>query len=289
MPNTNALVAELTDYFATRDDVVMAFLFGSQARETQTDESDVDVAVYFRPAEGNGGAAHHGSALEIEADTEYPGERAVWRRLEEIAGAEVDLVVLNRAPIALAASVFFDGIPIVVTDQALYWRYFLTVTNEAEEFDRFAQEFAQVKARSRSLSPTDRTRLLRSLDFLEEELADIGEFQDTSKQAYVRDRSFRRNVERWVENLVNATIDIAKTILASKRGRMPRTYRETVEALGTVDAFDPKVCDELAEFTRLRNMLAHEYLDLRFSRISAFIDEAPALYESFTKSARDYA
>ena len=288
MPDTNALVAELTDYFTTRDDVVMAFLFGSQARETQTDESDVDVAVYFRPTEGDHGAPPRGAALEIEANTEYAGERAVWRRVEEIAGAEVDLVVLNRAPTALAASVFFDGLPIVVTDQALYWRYFLTVTNDAEEFDRFAEDFAQVKARSRSLSPTDRTRLLRSLDFLEEELADIGEFQDAGKQEYVRARSFRRNVERWVENLVNATIDIAKTVLASKRGRMPRTYRETVEALGAVDAFDPKVCDELAEFTRLRNMLAHEYLDLRFSRIRAFIDEAPALYESFMKSARNY-
>ncbi|MBU8914028.1 MAG: DUF86 domain-containing protein [Spirochaetales bacterium] len=288
MPDTNALVAELTDYFATRDDVVMAFLFGSQARETQTDESDVDVAVYFRPAEGDHGAPPHSATLEIEADTEYPGERAVWRRVEEIAGAEVDLVVLNRAPTALAASVFFDGIPVVIADRALYWRYFLTVTNDAEEFDRFAEDFAQVKARSRSLSPTDRTRLLRSLDFLDEELADIGEFQDAGKQEYVRDRSFRRNLERWVENLVNATIDIAKTILASKRGRMPRTYRETVEALGAVDAFDPKVCDELAEFTRLRNMLAHEYLDLRFSRIRAFIDEAPALYESFMKSARDF-
>jgi len=301
--DTNALVAELTDYFTTRDDVVMAFLFGSQARETQTDESDVDVAVYFRPTEGDHGAPPRPAALEIEANTEHAGERAVWRRVEEIAGAEVDLVVLNRAPTALAASVFFDGLPIVVTDQALYWRYFLTVTNDAEEFDRFAEDFAQVKARSRSLSPTDRTRLLRSLDFLEEELADIGEFQDAGKQEYVRDRSFRRNagkqeyvrdrsfrrnVERWVENLVNATIDIAKTVLASKRGRMPRTYRETVEALGAVDAFDPKVCDELAEFTRLRNMLAHEYLDLRFSRIRAFIDEAPALYESFMKSARDY-
>ncbi|MCK4515493.1 MAG: DUF86 domain-containing protein, partial [Spirochaetaceae bacterium] len=286
VPEPNTMTAMLTDYFATRDDVVMAFLFGSQVRETQTDESDVDVAVYFRPVATGGDP---GAALEIEADTEYPGERAVWRRLEEIAGAEVDLVVLNRAPIALAASVFFDDAPIIVNDRALYWRYFLTVTNEAEEFDRFAEDFAQVKARSRSLAPTDRTRLLRSLDFLDEELADIGEFQDTSKEAYVRDRSFRRNVERWVENLVNATIDIAKTILASKRGRMPRTYRETVEALGTVDAFDPKVCDELAEFTRLRNMLAHEYLDLRFSRISAFIEQAPALYESFTKSARDYA
>lgn len=288
VPDTNALVAELTDYFTTRDDVVMAFLFGSQARETQNDESDVDIAVYFRPTGGGHGAPPHGAALEIEANTEYAGERGVWRRVEEIAGAEVDLVVLNRAPTALAASVFFDGIPVVVTDQALYWRYFLTVTNDAEEFDRFAEDFAQVKARSRSLSPTDRTRLLRSLDFLEEELADIGEFQDAGKQEYVRDRGFRRNVERWVENLVNATIDIAKTVLASKRGRMPRTYRETVEALGAVDAFDPKVCDELAEFTRLRNMLAHEYLDLRFSRIRAFIDEAPALYESFMKSARDY-
>jgi len=231
-----ALVAELAHYFTTRDDVVMAFLFGSRARETQTEESDVDVAVYFRSG-GDTSAPLHGTALEIETDSEYRGEREVWRQVEEIAGAEVDLVVLNRAPTALAAAVFFDGVPIVVTDRALYWRYFLTVTDEAEEFDRFAEEFATVKARSRSLSPTDGTRLLRSLDFLEEELADVGEFQEIGKQDYIRNRNLRRNVERWVENLVSATIDIAKTILASERGRVPRTYRETVEALGAVGAF----------------------------------------------------
>ena len=278
MQDLDGLAGKLAAYFSTRNDVGMAFLFGSQAKETQTDESDVDVAVYFRS----------GVQLEIETATEYAGERAVWRRLEEIAGREVDLVVLNRAPTAVAASVFFDGLPLVVNDQALYWRYFLTVTNEAEEFNQFAHEFDEIKARSRSLSPTDRTRILRSLDFLEEELADIGEFQGATKQQYVRDRSFRRNVERWVENLVNATIDIAKTILASERSRMPRTYRETVEKLGAEEAFDPAVCEELAEFTRLRNMLAHEYLDLRFSRIREFIDQAPVLYESFLKSARDF-
>jgi uncharacterized protein YutE (UPF0331/DUF86 family)/predicted nucleotidyltransferase len=272
------LVGKLSDYFSTRDDVGMAFLFGSLAKRSQTDESDVDVAVYFRTE----------LRLEIEASADYPGERAVWRRLEEIAGREVDLVVLNRAPAALAASVFFDGLPLIVKDQALYWRYFLTVTNEAEEFDQFAHEFDEIKARSRSLSPTDRTRILRSLDFLEEELADINEFQNASKDQYIQDRSFRRNVERWVENLVNATIDISKTILASERSRMPRTYRETVERLGAVDVFDPAVCEELAEFARLRNMLAHEYLDLRFSRIREFIDQAPVLYESFLKSARSF-
>jgi len=266
--------------------VAMAFLFGSQAKRKQTDESDVDVAIYFRTRAAGGQGEE--SPLEIEADSDYPGERAVWRRLENLAGTEVDMVVLNRAPAALAASVFFDGVPIVVRDPALYWRYFLTGTNEAEEFRQFAEDFDRIKARSRSLSPADRTRILRSLDFLDEELGDIAEFREMGKERYTGDRSFRRNVERWVENLVNATIDIAKTILASERSRMPRTYRETVEALGALDEFDPRVCDELGEFTRLRNMLAHEYLDLRFSRISEFVAQAEGLYESFCGSVRGF-
>ena len=43
------ITKKLKDYFEKRDDVVMAFLFGSFAKGQEIYDSDVDVAVYFKP------------------------------------------------------------------------------------------------------------------------------------------------------------------------------------------------------------------------------------------------
>lgn len=273
--DARAIVASLVPYFACRSDVVMAFLFGSQAKAGATGESDVDVAVYFRRMQTAS------TAVEIETTLTYPQEDRVWADVERLLGHEADLLVLNRAPAIVCASVFYDGVPIVVKDDSLYWRFFLEVTHEAEDFRQLMEDYRAIKQRSRSLSETDRGRLLRIQDFLEDELQDAGLFSELSKREYLQDRSMRRNVERWVENVVNATIDLAKIILASERNRMPQTYRETIHGLGNLEEFDAGLADELADFARLRNFLAHEYLGIRFSGIREFIDACPRLYDSF--------
>ena len=44
-------VAQLKKYFETREDILMAFLFGSYAKGQTHSHSDIDIAVYFRPKE----------------------------------------------------------------------------------------------------------------------------------------------------------------------------------------------------------------------------------------------
>jgi len=42
-------ISKLRDYFVQREEVLMAFLFGSWARNQEGFESDLDMAVYFKP------------------------------------------------------------------------------------------------------------------------------------------------------------------------------------------------------------------------------------------------
>ena len=51
-------------------------------------------------------------------------------------------------------------------------------------------------------------RLIKHLRFFEEELVDFSTFKGLSWERYRSDRAERRNVERWIENLVNSSIDI---------------------------------------------------------------------------------
>jgi uncharacterized protein YutE (UPF0331/DUF86 family) len=160
----------------------------------------------------------------------------------------------------------------------------------AEEEREFADDFVRIKDRSRSLSEIDRSRLVRIVDFLEDELSDASSFARMDIQRYSTDRDFRRSVERWVENLVNASIDAAKIVLASERRPVPQTYRETVELLQTVEGFKGQAAavTRLAANTRTRNMLAHEYLDLRYTRINAVVDHAAQTYGWLATALREW-
>ena len=95
-------------------------------------------------------------------------------------------------------------------------------------------------------------------------------------------------MQRWVENVVNATIDIAKIVIASEKKKIPQTYRQIVENLNQVDGFDKNTVEGIANFTKLRNILAHEYIDIRFNRIKGFISEAKILYNKFIEMAMRY-
>ncbi len=260
----------LKDYFVKRSDVSMAFVFGSYARGLEISESDFDLAVYFNPK---------GKVLEWEETISFKDEDKIWSDIEKIVCLNTDLVVLNRAPSTVAFSILQDGMPIIIKDDSLYLNFFLTISSVAEDFREFSRDFWAIKQRSQSLKPVDKERLIKIVDFLEAEMADYPYFADLDQTAYENDNSLRRNVERWVENIVNSSIDIAKILFASKKKKMPQTYREILHKLSLLENFEKNAAENLARFSKLRNILAHEYIDIRFNQIKKFITESEPAYK----------
>jgi len=67
----------------------------------------------------------------------------------------------------------------------------------------------------------DRERLIRILDYLESEVDDYPAFSNLTWETYQKDKEKRRNVERWIENIVMSSIDMAKILLASENRPIP--------------------------------------------------------------------
>ncbi|MEW5907788.1 MAG: HepT-like ribonuclease domain-containing protein [Patescibacteria group bacterium] len=262
-------INSLKDYFSKRDDILMAFIFGSQVRGKTTLESDFDIAVYFKPKSGR---------LEYEDDVFYDQETEIWNDLEKLLRSKVDFVVLNRLPSVSAFPIINKGIPIIIKDRKIYLDFLLRVSSLAIDFREFMRDFVAIKARSHSLSIEDKDNLIKIVNFLEKELMDSEEYEKLDFRTYKSDAKKRRSVERWVENIVNASIDIAKILLASKKQQLPDTYVDTVNLLSILEEFDEEISKKMASFVKLRNLMAHEYLDLRFSQIQEFIKEAKKIY-----------
>ena len=131
-------------------------------------------------------------------------------------------------------------------------------------------------------------RLIRHIAFLESELQDFGSFRSLLWEKYSKEGSTRRDVERWIENIINSSIDISKIILLVENIPLPDTYKELVEAVSLVPGFDKERMKSISEWVRFRNIITHEYLDIRWASIGKSIQESEPLYRTFLKDARDY-
>lgn len=269
----------LKEYFSKQPDVLMAFIFGSYAKRREVAESDFDVAVYL------GGKSR---GIESNEETSEERESEIWSDVLEIVKKSVDLVCLNNAPASLVSNVIKTGIPLIIKDKRLYWELYLKASLEAEDFLRFAFDFWKIKKRTKSLSEEDKERLLVRIDFLESQIKEFDRFRSLTFKEYQEDIDKRRIVERWAENIINATIDIAKIILASERKRMPRTYEEAIQNFGILAGLSEKEAKRFSRLANLRNILAHEYLDILYKRIQGFIKEAPSLYKKISNFLEKY-
>lgn len=258
-------------------EIAFAVLFGSGVTGRLRTDSDIDVAIYL-DADG---------ALEIEVEREVPNEADVQIALERAVDRNVDLLILNRAPATVCSAALLTGRPFLLRRGPLYSRYFLAVTNVAIDFLTTEAEFREIAARSNSLSDIDRERLRRILDYIHDELADRREFQEVGLSRYRSDRDLRRNLDRWVEMLINATIDIAKIVLSSEHRPVPRTYGQILEDLESTDPFTA-LAGRLKPLAPLRNTMAHEYLDLRFGRVKRFVDEGASAVEETARLTGDW-
>ena len=257
--------------------LTFAVLFGSAASGRMRPDSDVDVAVYGASA----------GRLEIEQEREIVRETEIQIALERATQRNVDLLVMNRAPATVCSSALTSGRVVLMRDAAFYSRYFLAVTSVAIDFLQTEREYRSIRDRSRSLSPVDRSRLERIADFIDTEMEDRERFRDVTQHRYRSDRDLRRNLDRWVEILINAAIDIGKIVLSCAQRPIPYTYGQILADLETLPDF-AALSGRLQPLAALRNLMAHEYLDLRFGRITRFVAEGAGSVGDLSRLTRTW-
>ena len=269
---TDALASAVGSALEPFPHLLFGFLFGSAAAGRLRSDSDLDVAVYQASA----------GKLEIEVDRELDREAEIQVALERATQRNVDLLTLNRAPATVCAAALLSGRRVLLRDGALYTRYLLAVTTVASDFLETEGEFRAIRARSRSLAAIDRSRLQRILDFIDTELKDRDQFRTVTLERYRTDRNQRRNLDRWVEMLINAAIDVGKIVLGSEQRPVPYTYGQILADLESTEHFSD-LGGRLKPLVALRNVLAHEYLELRYGRVANFVADGAGTIERLAR------
>lgn len=128
----------------------------------------------------------------------------------------------------------------------------------------------------------DKAKLIPHLDYLEREIQFLPKYQEeVDWKVYQSVREKRLEIERWVESLINATLDLSKMMLTLKGKEVPETSRELLFKMASL-MFDKEAdAEAFSEMAKIRNTLAHRYLDIRWQDIKRFIAIAQELYPAF--------
>lgn len=118
---------------------------------------------------------------------------------------------------------------------------------------------------------TARTRLMQITDFMQSELKDLNVYKNLEYKQYLENKNTRRLVDRMIENTTNALIDIAKILISEKDLEMPDSYAGIMEDLGRIFSLREEEIKSLVQISKLRNILAHEYLNVKWEKIINFI------------------
>lgn len=118
--------------------------------------------------------------------------------------------------------------------------------------------------------PYAKGRIPESLQFISEEMVEFEtEYADKTWSDYQKDKKLQKLMDRTVENILTALIEVSGTILVEK-GIAVESYGEVLRKCGALFGLSDQQQENLAKLAIQRNRLAHRYLNFRWQAISMY-------------------
>lgn len=110
----------------------------------------------------------------------------------------------------------------------------------------------------RKFTPLQIQRINDKLDYIEryhrELVEDLPPYQEFSKK-----RLARRGIEKTVELIADAIVDVAMIIISAKGLEKPKESAESLNILAKNQFLTSKLAGKLQELIKFRNLLVHQY------------------------------
>lgn len=129
-------------------------------------------------------------------------------------------------------------------------------------------------------------RIIDSVQFILREMAEFDkDYADKDRKEYNSDTKLQKLIERTVENILTAMLEVAGTLLA-KEGVAVENYFEVMERAGRLFKLGESECKDLAKLAIQRNRLVHRYLGLKWQVVIAY-KQNRSLLKKFLKFVLD--
>ncbi len=113
-------------------------------------------------------------------------------------------------------------------------------------------------------------RIIETIQYISEEMKEFNaEYDGKTREDYQNDKKLQKLIDRTVENILTAFIEVCGTIL-SEQGTGIDSYSDAIKKAAQKVGFSKEEQDSLARLAIQRNRLAHRYLNFRWEAIKTF-------------------
>jgi uncharacterized protein YutE (UPF0331/DUF86 family) len=117
-------------------------------------------------------------------------------------------------------------------------------------------------------------RIAETVQFITREMKEFDdEYTKVTWDEYQRDSKTQKIIDRTVENILNALVEICGTVLAEE-GKTADNYGETLRMAADMFGFKKDESKEFAKLASHRNRLVHRYLNMKWQAIRAYKEQA---------------
>jgi len=117
-----------------------------------------------------------------------------------------------------------------------------------------------------------RGRINESLQFIAGEMKEFEqEYSSKTWKDYQQDSKLQKLIDRTVENILTALIEVCGTVLAQEDIAV-ESYAQVLKECSKLFNFSEEEQEKLAKLAIQRNRLAHRYLNFRWEAVKMFIE-----------------
>jgi len=251
--NVREFLPLLPDYLEKDKDIYLTYLFGSFASGKVRKLSDVDIAVLLKE-----GIEPLEKQLNLLAEITFI-----------LKTDEVDLVILNRAPISLQYTIISEGKLLVNREDKLRRDYEEKVSQDYLDSEYMRTEhqkylFQRIKGES---SMIDKNVIARRLAQLEKNIRKLRKIASTHYEEFVWDEDTLSIAERNLQVAIQICLDIGNHIISALGLREPESYGDIFTILSEAGILPKEFTEKIRGMAGLRNILVHEYLIIEPAQI----------------------
>ncbi|MFH1386689.1 MAG: HepT-like ribonuclease domain-containing protein [bacterium] len=126
-------------------------------------------------------------------------------------------------------------------------------------------------------------RINESIEFISKEIKEFEkEYAGKSWKDYQNEAKIQKLIDRTVENILTALIEVSGTIVAEK-GISAENYSEVMKSAAKIFGFKIEDQEVLAKLASLRNRLAHRYLDYKWDAIKYYKENSQLIIKYLSK------
>lgn len=250
--------------------VQAAYIFGSAMEDDRSSMSDLDLAVLPPPDQADSIAYYnhlHGHLCQLfRADN-------------------IDLVLLDQAPLSLQVRVVLDGLRILGGNGAAEWEErVLARRADLATWRRENWEVTRALARrgaTREVNMINRERVERFVFLIRDAVRELQSLNlgELGLEKYQADKHTRALSEHYLRIAIEATLDLGRHVIVKTGLDVPQEYREVGKILRERGVLPPKLGQELEAMAGMGNVLVHLYWDIDHTLLYETVVQKLATFE----------